>query len=205
MLAFALRNHPDVAYQHWPIGNGDFWEEIEEFHRGQAPVSIITTHHNWGENWAKNQCGMLLEDVWVRLAEMHDKAVLVRRENPLKRYLSIKVSETLGIYVTEPRKETIRITINPLEFARWAIWTSDLWARMREHFHDALIFSYEQLTAYWPFIIGAVQRHLGLWEMPLSPVTIKQEVRPLEDIVENYDELTAFFEKELNWADWLKG
>lgn len=205
MLSFALRQHPDIVVYPWPQREEELWDEIEQFHSGShRNCSIVTTHHNWGDNWAGNHCKISLDEMWANLEGRHNRAVLIRRENPLKRYLSIEITKVLGISVIEPRKEAVCIKVDPIGFAKWMVGEIELWQRMSYHFNNALVFSYEQLTAYWKEIIDTIQKHFRLKTVDLPLVTVRQETRPLKEVVENYDEIKRFFEKEFGWRRWLE-
>lgn len=204
MLAAGLGQHPDVGIYSWPTKDENLWQQVNEIHENSFSVTVITTHHYWGEEWAQKYCGATLDEFWTRMSELHDRAILLRRNNPLKRYVSEEITKTLGIGVTAPRSKDPKVIVDPRDFVRQMISSYEYWDRIQQHFPDALVISYEALDELWGSTICRIQRYLGLTEMKLLPITYRQESRPLCDIIKNYGEVRQFLASRLTWTDWVE-
>jgi len=134
------------------------------------------------------------EHHWRWLNERHDRTVLLRRDNELRRYLSKQVGVILRTYeVDEPRQTDpgpVRIVIQ--EFLEILEATEFLHRTIDVQFPGALSLTYEQLTADWDGTFGQVQEYLGLQPVAAPPVTCKQETRPLAEAIQNYTEIRDY-------------
>ena len=206
MLFSALQTHPELTICAWPWDDNDLIRQAAKFYAEAGKgCRVLITHHNWANNWSVNHCGMAIDTMWRRLAEITSgRAILLRRDNYLKRYLSIKITEKLGISVAVPRTKHVKVDFNPEEFMVRMSHSYKCWRRVMSIFPEAKVLTYKDLCDDWHNAIRASQVHLGLQPMLIKKLTCQQETRMIADIVSNYGEMERFFQTEMPWQEWIR-
>lgn len=186
-----------------PKGHYDNWrafqrqEEEGITHRG-------TTMHRVGDGWITTLGHTEPRHFWNDIAQQNRKCISLRRENLLRRLLSIKVGVLLKSYkVDRPRTEDPRPVLIPVqELMKFIGDTELLHERIDGHFPYRLEITYEQLAWDWPSTFWRIQEYLGLPQTGIEPVTFLQEKRPLAEAIQNYEEI-EFYLTNQNLKEWL--
>lgn len=135
---------------------------------------------------------------WDWLAERKDiRVIWLTRPNWLAQSISgIIAAQTKQWHADDPllRPENRpRIRIDPEQAARAYRRHSERLERVRERFagHPSLDVTYEELIGDWIGTTAGVQRFLNVPMVSLPQKTVRGERRPVEDVTENYAELTV--------------
>ena len=206
MLCRALSQNPGIVIQSWPWEDDNLMAQAAGFYaEGRERCRAIITHHNWGNEWARRHCQVSIDEMWGRLREMtNGRAILLRRDNYLRRYLSIKVTEKLGISVDAPRGKQVKVDFIPEEFMTRMAHSYKCWRRIMLVFPEAKILTYKDLCDDWHNAVWSSQVHLGLRPKLIKQMTYQQETRMVADIVSNYREMERFFQTEIGWQEWIR-
>jgi len=136
--------------------------------------------------------------LWQWLEQNRDlKVISLTRQNLLARYTSQLIAQRDGRHLIKHESERTKttITIDPNQcFAEF---------RRREHYiekirkcvkrHDVFEVNYEALAVDPDHHLKEAQEFLGVDIRNLKVGTVKQEIRPISEVVDNYDELRQHF------------
>ena len=209
MLVSAIRQHPhietfDFTAVQVPNIPGLFREVSRSKYLEWGDSTIGTVTHCWGEGYITKEFKVPVDVFWKRIFSDHDHIIFLRRTNLLRQFLS---RNTLAL-TAEPRSVSTRTETPPsLE-----IDTGDLRDElidMTSHRENAcrylpvrLDITYEAMCSHWSETLETVLRYLGEFPAMLQPTTVKQERRPLREIIRNYNEVASFL-RDINREDWL--
>lgn len=140
-----------------------------------------------------------------RVVEKHSRYILFRRKNMLRQFLSTKIATQYDRWACMERR---KIRPKPIE-----INFSEFWSFVAKQTQDRsswdqaiprenMILYYEDLAKDWKPAMQAVQRYVGVWPTVVKKLTIRQETRPLLDIVSNFDTLVTELQQHGHDA-WL--
>jgi len=125
------------------------------------------------------------------------KIIYLTRQNLLARYTSYLIArkdERFSI-ASESQRTRITITINPeeclVEF-RKNMYFNEKIRKCLKH-HEVIELTYEELAGDPHSRIKEVQQFLGVDVCDLDISLVKQEIRPLSDVIDNYDALRRYF------------
>tara|TARA_Y100000361_G_scaffold50603_1_gene44029 strand:- start:2805 stop:3443 length:639 start_codon:yes stop_codon:yes gene_type:complete len=117
-----------------------------------------------------------------------DKFILLKRRNVLDQFLSLMIAIKTQKWVMTISQETIELNLAELEhfieeqekmyddFKKWGVEYKTVF--------------YEDLCDQFDYTTSSIQRYLGLDYCRLEPAElIKQETRPISDILSNYEEV----------------
>lgn len=153
-----------------------------------------TTMHRVGDAWISALSPLRLDGFWLVMRGCHERWILLRRDNELRRYLSKLVGIVLRSYrVDSPRAldpGPVRIVVQ--ELLEFIEASRQLQERIDSQFPGALKLTYRQLADDWSRTFAAVQEYLELPPVSIAPVTHRQEARPLSEAIENYDEVRSY-------------
>lgn len=144
-------------------------------------------------------------NAWEALARTEGlRVIYLTRGDRLAQYASLAIATRLGVWHPAgeppvPAERRPRLRIEPHELAAWTRERERLYELRRAQLgrKPALELRYEQLAEDWPEAIGRVQAFLGVTPLPLAPAKHKQEVRPLAEVIENYEEVRAGWERHV--------
>jgi LPS sulfotransferase NodH len=139
-----------------------------------------------------------LAGVWSWI-EHHEELVVVRlkREDLLATYVSRLIAELDGRFSIrhESERSTTTLFIDPdrcmAEFVRRERYHEQ--ARQATRRHEALDLSYEELSRDPAGGCARIQALIGVEVLDLPVTMIRQETRPLSEVIENFDELRRWF------------
>ena len=139
--------------------------------------------------------------VWKWLdANPNIKIISLQRTNLLAAFTSLLIARKYGFgsppggTVTVSNEECVR------EFEKHKRHHEDLKMRLRNH--DVMYTSYENMTSDLNRQFDAFQQFLGVNPFPLQVNSKKKEVRPLSQVITNYDELRRSF-SGTEWSDFF--
>ena len=139
-----------------------------------------------------------LRCVWQWVKEHKDlKIIHLERRNLLATYTSLLIAKTDGYFAIEDKAKRSKTTIaiDPkacLETFRKRKQYSQEIKKCIEN-HEVLELSYEKMTVDPQGYLKNIQEFLGVDVCDLGIDTVKQEVRPLPTVIQNYDELRQRF------------
>ena len=133
------------------------------------------------------------ESAWDALADDSSiKVIHLVRRDVLAQLASWKIATVLGNWGDQSavqQRPTVRIDPEELRwFRQWNQAMTD-WRLSRLHRHEILAVSYESLDSAWPQTLRQVQEFLVVEPIDIPPVIRKNEIRPLHEVIENWDEL----------------
>jgi hypothetical protein len=151
-------------------------------------------------------------DLWdVLRADKELRVVLLHRENLLRQYVSKLLLDKTRVHAAVSNEKvvaarpTVRIDVREMLTYMFIIETS--METRRRWFADSTTFptTYERLTgAEGDQEMLRLLQFLDVEPVPLSPLTLKQETRPLQGVIENYDEVTAVLRRS-GWGHFAVG
>lgn len=211
LLAASLNRHPQVRCYGELFHSEDLPDNcIEGFDRSRAPARAILEHAMQAPG--VRACGFKAMiflplpgsrrwvDAWRRLREVPGlRVIFLTRRDRLAQYASLEVVRHTGVFhpydndrVYRPENRPV-ITIDPDELRSWMRERDAQMRRRREILHGvpALDLEYETLTERWQRSTTCIQRFLGVDVQPLEQKKKKQEPRPLNEVISNYDELAS--------------
>jgi LPS sulfotransferase NodH len=150
---------------------------------------------SYGHQWGLQD----LPEVLTFLRQRQDfKIIHLKRRNKLKSLVSSKIAEINQTYILFNRRKrdnNIQIELTPAECEAELNQTAACEQRYDHFFahHDVLEVFYEELTTNTAAESKRILDFLGLEYRPLKAMTIKQNVRPLSQIIKNYEALKQHF------------
>ena len=143
--------------------------------------------------------------LWQEFARLHDRCVLLRRDNILRQYLSRLIAKRDDRYaVAKPRDRNPKpVGISVGELQRYSASRRVIDDQVRAACEpQLLVLTYEAVAANWDNAMADLQRWVGLDVQPIQLRTHKQETRPLRDCITNYDAVANWC-KTHSHEDWL--
>ena len=143
------------------------------------------------------------KDVWAWLVKNKDiKIVFLSRNNYLASLVSLLIASKTGKFgiKDESERTNSRIMIDHQkcveEFQKMEIYQKDA----LKHFnnHEVLKVSYEEIVSDLDHIFYKFQRFLEVDPYEIRVNTIRQETRPLSEVIVNYNQLCEYF-KDTKW------
>jgi hypothetical protein len=130
-------------------------------------------------------------DVWKAVDRLHDKSISLVRDNILRKYLSQLVALALKDWDSYRvrTKAVPKLTVNVKDLHEHAQACWKFFGTVDLRYLDRLVITYEDLTTRWDETINKIEQFLGVAEVKLPQVTVKQETRSLRDSIVNYDEV----------------
>ena len=199
LLNAAIRQHPDIE-MHGEILNHRYPHRLPQdgYQRLRAALSI-STHPAVGCNLHAFQPDRVWdgwrrwESVWQALADDRSiKVVHLQRRDTLAQMASWKIAHLLNRW---GRQDDIidrpTVEISPDEYRWFRDWNRSVmeWRLSHLREHQILPITYESMCSDWEPTLAKIQAFIGVRCLPLEKVTIRNESRPLNEIIENYDEL----------------
>ncbi len=146
-------------------------------------------------------------DAWQQLGVLPGLKVLwLARRDRLAQYASLEVARCTGVFHPHDHdrlyaaRHRPTVTLDPAAFRAWVEERDALLAQRRRQLDGlpALELDYETLTGDWHRSLARVQAFLEVDVLPIEPMKRKQESRPLAEVIENYEELTATLPEALS-------
>lgn len=122
--------------------------------------------------------------------------ITLRRENLLARHVSELIAHRRNrwlVRVGEKLPATVRVAVHRERMLEDFARTESLVEIARRRFPSALGIRYEDLVTDIGTALDQIQAHLGVAQRPLIPGTVKVG-RPLEETINNYDEVRRWLE-----------
>jgi hypothetical protein len=144
--------------------------------------SILRPRHNWAT----------LQRDLVQAEQM--KVIHIHRRNMLRQYVSNAIAKHTQMWhrTSEEMEHSLHIVkVNPEKL----IWNFKKTLELRQQAikdfsrHDQMILTYEEVVDQFDIEMCQVQEFLEVSPRKLKPITLQQEIRPLEEMIENYDEI----------------
>lgn len=138
------------------------------------------------------------------------KVIMLYRENQLNTYISNKMAEKTGIYVSLTGKSenpTIEVDMNDLYHS---FIHKDRWMKKIEEEFSVIKVSYEDLVSKWETMFPSVCSQIGHTIKAPEQKVKKIIKKDYKDIVYNYDELSSFLQTSFSrpikfsydWFSW---
>ena len=148
------------------------------------------------------------EPVWQWIADNDDVAlIMLNRENALKTLCSVQIAKKTGVWgiKDEKKRPTLTITLTPKQCEEFFEKRAAYAQMVRERFKGRDIFeiTYETFAENIPKYFSAVQDYIGIESTPLPVNDVKKEIRTLDEIIVNYDELKDHF-KNTRWESYFE-
>jgi LPS sulfotransferase NodH len=138
------------------------------------------------------------QGLWRWLEKRTDiKILYLTRRNLLATYVSLLIAQKDGKYGIKDAAERTQstISIDPhqclMEFKSRKQHNAEIERHIRDH--RVLNLAYEDVAQCPDDYVQQVQEFLGVDVRDLKITTVRQEVRPLSEVIENYDELRQYF------------
>lgn len=209
LLASSLDEHPQIRCYGELFHPEDLQDNrIEGFDRPAASAAAILERAQrvpgvraWGfkaMTFLPLPTARRWPDAWRRVRELPElRVIYLTRRDRLAQYASLEVVRHTGLFhpddndhVYGPENRPV-ITIDPDELRAW-MRERDAQMRCRREMLrgvPSLDLEYEMLTEEWERCTTCVQRFLGVDVQPLEQRKKKQEQRPLNEVITNYEEL----------------
>jgi len=164
-----------------------------------------TTMHRVGDGWIDTLSPIPPGRFWSVVAANVDKCICLRRDNLLRRFLSIKVGVLLKSYkVDKPRDVDPGPVMVPMqELMEFIGSTRLLHEKIDGEFSGRIEIHYEDLAARWDETLLRIQTYLGMDVSEIQPVTFRQETRPLVESIQNYAEVKTYLSNQ-GLSHWLE-
>lgn len=139
-------------------------------------------------------------DAWQALGDVDDlKVIHLSRRNRLAQYASMLVAEQTRTWHPSPNDPVLRpenrpaVVVDPDDFVQWTRQRDELAHSRLEMLSQkrAMHVDYESLAADWPAETRRIQQFLRVRPRELEQVKQVQERRPLSEVIQNYNALTA--------------
>lgn len=217
LLIQSLRSHPGVVAFGEILGPGNVWFNVAGFpsrHRGlkrfrnREPLRFLDACVFRGYPAGteavgfKVFCSHLEEPRFGPVADhlrgMRGlRVVHLVRGNLLRAYLSevIRSKTGVGWIHAEGERTSVSVELDPDDCEAYFTRERELHDRYGRLFatRDVLDIGYEELVADYASVTASLQRFLGVEPQALSSPTIRQQVRPLPEVIANYADLESHF------------
>ncbi|MDA7836629.1 sulfotransferase [Salibacteraceae bacterium] len=145
------------------------------------------------------------EIVWNWLSDNSKlKVIHLERSNRFAAFCSQKMAQKTGKYGINDKNQRLNETLilDPLECLQYFELREQMEQKGIEFFanHDVLKLDYEDLDHNIDETLAKILNFLGVAHTGLKTDKLKQEVRPLTEVVENYAELKKYF-AETKWLN----
>ena len=209
MLRTALTKHPDIY-----ISNEIFHPDFSSDEIVAGGLSSIFSH--WFENAPDKKIKMAIihlthakpadtmtqgtdcYKIWNMIYNNPSiKVVMLRRASYLRRYVSHLIAGETGVYVTYNESDRVqqKVVIDPIAYFENIIRTDQLYSETLANLqdHQLKLCIYESMLGNFSKTCSEIFSFLNLPDVNVTPDTIKREIRSMENVVENYQELKKFF------------
>lgn len=131
------------------------------------------------------------------------KIIFLKRKNLLAQYTSFKIAQLSSSWniKDEASRPSLKIGIDRTEFFKFLedIDREDRETELRFSEHDVLNVFYEEILRDKQHHLTEIQTFLNLTVKPLSTPLIQKEVRPLNQVISNYNEVIAWLQ-DSKWS-----
>lgn len=210
MLRTALSTHPEIVCHNEvfnPDVSGDALKELsaeELYARHTGPAEGFVVHgYTEIEKFAESH---KTHELWPIIERERPQLLVIEREDLLRRAFSVCIARKTNrwhSWKTEQPKALISPELKKGD-VRWhlqAAWESRLAGRRL--FPWATFITYEQLVDDWDHRIVQIQQLCGATRiLPIKPKTRKQDNRPINEMVSNYEFLRNEF-KQTEYFQWF--
>lgn len=143
------------------------------------------------------------EELWSGIKAFQPPMVILERENILARYASQQLAEKTRIWRRDHDgpAPTMTVELDPNAATTSYLQLKQNFAAAAQEFPWAYRVSYEQLVRRWDRHLRNIQAMLGLAIEDCKPTTKKQDSRPIQEIVSNYDEFKAALVDKPAWQE----
>jgi len=198
LVLTALEQHPQVQTYQQLLSRPDYYpretgEEIltRLFDDCDPSVEAVVLPVSW-LNARDRYPGF-----WKSLTDRKVRVVHLKRRNMLRWYVSLRIAQRTGIWSTnrEPDYAIPTIHVDSKECVE-CIRADRQAERAADDFfahHAVLHLVYEDVVQAFDRHMAQLQRFLGVAPLILRPRTVKQESRPLCDVIDNFAELREAF------------
>jgi LPS sulfotransferase NodH len=215
-LLWLLESHPRIAHIGEPFGTNELvhpWvvsriheigglgylkERLQRKSNERVTVFKFQYVHfelEYAERWSLSD----MDNIRTYLAgELNMKVVHLKRRNRLENLISHRLAEVTKKYILfDPKKrvDNLQVEITPdecvSEFEKvtaFEKYYSELFAK-----HSVLDIYYEDLYKNTQMEGKRVLDFLGIKRVPLRERTVKQNIRPIREVLKNYDALKEYF------------
>jgi len=127
--------------------------------------------------------------------------VIIYRQDLLQQFVSMQKLKATGVHKMRPDKDPSsqieQVDVNPEQLSRYCRRMKEQYGELLAHegiMNRAILFSYEELSAKPQEICSAVFTHMGCTPVTVVSQLMKQERRPIHEVIGNYKEITDFVE-----------
>ena len=200
MLGTTLDKHPDCIYYDEWFGANEHEKWGGYFELPNTISQVTALHEVMYTPQVDAAIGFCLQywhgdpAVWEYLRAHEEISVIhLVRANLFAQYVSHVLSQREQNW-THPYSG-MSISLRPSECSHYFEHITRERRRVRVEFprHPILVLTYEYILHDTPFALLTAQRHLGLEPRELPITTLKQNTRPLREVVSNYQELKEYF------------
>ncbi len=191
--------HPWVMSRIREIGTVGYLKERLQRKGNENAVAFKLLYEQLEPNFAEKWGLSDMQDLREFLCDSADlKVIHLKRRNRLQNLISHRIAQVTKTYILfnpNKRMNDIQIELTPqeceAEFAKVAALEQQ-YAEMFAH-HPTLEVCYETLAADTRNEGRRILDFLGLKQRRLQEQTVKQNVRPVQEVVRNYEALKAHF------------
>ncbi len=214
MLSSSFRGHPDVE---WPRKSEPFANKENKYASNTSVSEIFERNFRYknkhftckypdsvkvvGVSVQGSQKDFDGRFAWKHFIKMKDtKIIFLERKNLLRRYLSLLIAKDVGFLHTQFDQSMPKYRIKNRELAKDFKTISRRRKKIRKYLKnmDSISVAYEDLISNYDETILKIQKFIGVSVKKLSPRTRKQNLRTLQDSIENYSQLKKDF-KNTKW------
>lgn len=208
MLASALGNHTDIK------NHGELFHVAHNGHslkrhgaagwllkQEMAPYDCFVVHAVVPGNERVRQ---VYEELWTGIKAYQPPVILLEREDIIRRYASLQIATKTNNWRRD--HEIVPVTsatveLDPNDAVTNYLQTKQAFEEGRSEFPWGYVVTYEQLLHRWERHMQKIQTMLGLPIQQCVPKTLKQDARPIQEIVSNYDEFKAALIDRPAWGE----
>jgi len=200
MLRTALDRHPQITC-HSEVMNKD----VTPLHvlRREGAAGIYKRFTGPGEGFIvhgytgeRSNLSQIRADLWPVLQQEQPLVICLERKDLLRRVFSVctaRVTRKWQTFKNEDQRALGAPILETFEVEHELKMAEKSFAASRELFPDAIYINYEDLVENWDENMAMLQKAIGADPQPVRPTTSKQEQRPIQEIVGNYEELRNVF------------
>ncbi len=204
----SLNNKEGVKEKILELGLVPYLEFIMRRQGGEAVVGFKTLYGQLEDSYGEKQGVPDIADAREFLKRSRDlKVIHLKRHDKLATIASLMLAiETKRFLIQDPQdRETERQVEIPINSCNWHFNQIHRREKLYDDtfsFHRKTEIYYEELVARPAAVHSQILEFLGMPDRPLRSRLIKQNIRPLKDVIANYAELKAYF-ADTPWARYF--
>lgn len=223
LLVAQIRSGSQLLRSVLPIKQSFSYYKISRSGKPQTDFRKIQHHHQWSRlvksrrshwtfmhypietDWIERFATISPKIFWQTLGAPYPKIILLIRNNKLKQFVSLEVSNQLLNYSTQQKRqqEPNAITVDVDQFVHYLEIQQNLHEKLLEVYKNKVtVLVYESIIVNWNKTIVWLHNFLDLSQITLKEIHYQQEHRPMKKAIKNFEEVQTYLES-INRTEWL--